>query len=317
VTDQAVAASRRSGVLFGVGAFTWWGLCPGYFPLLLPAGSIEVLAHRIVWSAVSLLVVLVLARRLGDLRRLRARTWLQLAAASLLISINWGIYIYAATHGHVVDAALGYFINPLVTVAVGVLVFRERIGRWQLIALALAVIAVVVLTIEVGRPPYLAVALALSFALYGVVKKVVDADPRVSVAVETLIALPLAVGYLVSLQLLGQGHFIGSGGWHTVLLVMVGPVTAVPLLLFAAAAQRLPLVTIGLLFYLNPGLQMAWGVLVGHEPMPVGRWIGFGLIWVALAVMTMGSLRKKSARKRAAADFADDVDLPAPESSSR
>ena len=136
MTDQAVAASRRSGVLFGVGAFTWWGLCPGYFPLLLPAGSIEVLAHRIVWSAVSLLVVLVLARRLGDLRKLRARTWLQLAAASLLISINWGIYIYAATHGHVVDAALGYFINPLVTVAVGVLVFRERIGRWQLIALA-------------------------------------------------------------------------------------------------------------------------------------------------------------------------------------
>jgi chloramphenicol-sensitive protein RarD len=318
VTDPAAeasqlgAASRRTGVLFGVSAFTWWGLCPGYFPLLLPAGSMEVLAHRIVWSAACLLVVLVAARRLGDLRRLRARTWLQLAAASLLISINWGIYIYAATHGHVVDAALGYFINPLLTVAIGVLVFRERIGRWQLIALALAVIAVVVLTVEVGQPPYLAVALALSFTLYGVVKKVVDADPRVSVAVETLIALPLAVGYLVTLQLVGQGHFIGYGSWHTVLLVMAGPVTAVPLLLFAAAAQRLPLVTIGLLFYLNPGLQMAWGVLVGHEPMPVGRWIGFGLIWVALAVLTVGSLRKKSD-----ADFADDVDSPAPESSSR
>jgi chloramphenicol-sensitive protein RarD len=299
-------------VLFGAGAFTWWGLCPGYFPLLLPAGSMEVLAHRIVWSAVCLLGVLVVARRLGDLRRLRARTWLQLAAASLLISINWGIYIYAATHGHVVDAALGYFINPLLTVAIGVFVFRERIGRWQLIALVLAVIAVVVLTVEVGEPPYLAVALALSFALYGVVKKVVDADPRVSVAVETLIALPLAVGYLVTLALLGQGHFLGYGSWHTVLLVMAGPVTAVPLLLFAAAAQRLPLVTIGLLFYLNPGLQMAWGVLVGHEPMPVGRWIGFGLIWVALAVMTAGSLRKKPE-----ADFADDVDSQASESSSR
>ena len=312
MTDEPAAASRRSGVLFGVGAFTWWGLCPGYFPLLLPAGSIEVLAHRIVWSAASLLVVLVVARRLGDLRRLRARTWLQLAAASVLISINWGIYIYAATHGHVVDAALGYFINPLVTVAVGVLVFRERIGRWQLIALALAVIAVVVLTVEVGEPPYLAVALALSFALYGVVKKVVDADPRVSVAVETLIALPLAVGYLVTLQLLGQGHFVNYGNWHTVLLVMAGPVTAVPLLLFAAAAQRLPLVTMGLLFYLNPALQMAWGVLIGHEPMPTGRWIGFGLIWVALAVMTYGALRKKSG-----ADSSDDVELPAPQSSSR
>jgi chloramphenicol-sensitive protein RarD len=261
---------------------------------LLPAGSIEVLAHRIVWSALSLVIVLLVARRLGDLRTLGARTWLQLAAASLLISINWGIYIYAATHGHVVDAALGYFINPLVTVAVGVLVFRERIGRSQLAALALAVVAVVVLTIEVGEPPYLAVGLALSFALYGVVKKVVNADPRVSVAVETLIALPLALAYLGTLQVLGDGHFLNHGSWHTVLLILAGPVTAIPLLLFAAAAQRLPLVTMGLLFYLNPGLQMAWGVLVGHEPMPVGRWIGFALIWVALIVLSLGSLRKKT-----------------------
>jgi chloramphenicol-sensitive protein RarD len=312
VSDQAAAATRRSGVLFGAGAFAWWGLCPGYFPLLLPAGSMEVLAHRIVWSAASLLVVLVVARRVGDIRRLRARTWLQLAAASVFISINWGIYIFAATHGHVVDAALGYFINPLVTVAVGVLVFRERIGRWQLVALALAIVAVVVLTVEVGEPPYLAIALALSFAMYGVVKKVVDADPRVSVAVETLIALPLAVGYLVTLQMLGQGHFVNHGTWHTVLLVMAGPVTAIPLLLFAAAAQRLPLVTMGLLFYLNPALQMAWGVLVGHEPMPVGRWIGFGLIWVALAVMTVGAFRRKSV-----VESSGDVELPAPESSSR
>lgn len=294
MTSEPGAGSQRAGVLFGVGAFAWWGLCPGFFPLLLPAGSLEVLAHRVVWSALSLLIVLVVARRLGDLRTLGARTWLQLAAASVLISINWGIYIYAATNGHVVDAALGYFINPLLTVAVGVFAFRERIGKWQVGALALAAVAVVVLTVEVGEPPYLAVALALSFALYGVVKKVVKADPRVSVAVETLIALPLAGGYVIALQILGQGHFVNYGSWHTVLLVLAGPVTAIPLLLFAAAAQRLPLVTMGLLFYLNPGLQMAWGVLVGHEPMPLGRWIGFALIWVALVVLTVGSLRKKS-----------------------
>jgi chloramphenicol-sensitive protein RarD len=306
------ATSRRAGVLFGVGAFTWWGLSPGFFPLLLPAGSLEVLAHRIVWSALSLLGVLLVARRLGDLRRLSARTWLQLAVASLLISINWGVYIYAATHGHVVDAALGYFINPLVTVAIGVVWFRERIGRWQLIALVLAVIAVVVLTVEVGQPPVIAVALAVSFALYGVVKKVVVADPRVSVAVETLVALPLALGYLVTLQVLGQAHFAHFGGWHAALLVLAGPVTAVPLLLFAGAAQRLPLVTIGLLFYLNPALQMAWGVLVSHEPMPVGRWIGFGLIWVALATMTFGALRTTSEH-----DVGADVETAAPESSSR
>jgi chloramphenicol-sensitive protein RarD len=305
VTARSVAADagskaadesrRRGGVLAGVGAYVWWGLSPGFFPLLLPAGSIEVLAHRIVWSAVCLLLVLVVARRLGDLRRLGGRTWLLLAASSALISINWGVYIYAATHGHVVDAALGYFINPLLTVALGVLVFRERIGRWQMIALALAAVAVAALTAEVGTPPYIAVSLAMSFALYGLVKKVVTADPRVSVAVETFLALPLAGGYLVVLQILGQGHFVGYGLGHTLLLTLAGPVTAVPLLLFAAGAQRLPLITMGLLFYLNPALQMAWGVLVGHEPMPVGRWVGFALIWIALGVMTVGSLRRRSA----------------------
>ncbi len=312
MTADREPPARGSGVLFGAGAYVWWGLCPGFFPLLLPAGSLEVLAHRIVWSAACLFVVLLVARRLGDLRRLSGRTWLLLLVASVLISINWGIYIWAATHGHVVDAALGYFINPLVTVALGVLVFRERIGRFQLIALVLAVVAVVILTVEVGAPPYVAVGLALSFAFYGVVKKVVVADPRVSVAVETLLALPLAGGYLIVLAVLGDGHFIDYGAGHAVLLMLAGPVTAVPLLLFAAAAQRLPLITMGLLFYLNPALQMAWGVLVSHEPMPVGRWVGFAMIWVALVVMTIDGLRKKPADPITSA-----VDLGAPESSSR
>jgi chloramphenicol-sensitive protein RarD len=311
-TTTATESRRRTGVLSGVAAYVWWGLCPGFFPLLLPAGSLEVLAHRIVWSAACLFVVLLVARRLGDLRRLSGRTWLLLLAASALISVNWGVYIWAATNGHVVDAALGYFINPLVTVALGVLVFRERIGRWQLAALALAVVAVVVLTLEVGAPPYVAVTLAVTFALYGLVKKVVVADPRVSVAVETFLALPLAASYLVALQVLGHGHFVGYGSGHAVLLVLAGPVTAVPLLLFAAGAQRLPLVTMGLLFYLNPALQMAWGVLVGHEPMPVGRWIGFALIWVALVVMTMGSLGRKSPPS-----VPEDVETAAPRSSPR
>ena len=283
----------RSGWFYGTGAYVWWGLCPGFFPLLLPAGPVEVLAHRIVWSSVFLLVVVAVARRLGDLRRLSGRTWLLLAAASALISLNWGTYIYAVTSGHVVDAALGYFINPLVTVAIGVLVFRERIGRWQLVALAIAVAAVVLLTVEVGEPPYIAVSLALSFGIYGMVKKVVDADPRVSVAVETLLALPLAAGYLIVLEVTHQGHFLSGSAGHTTLLLLAGPVTAIPLLLFAAAAQRLPLVTLGMLFYINPGLQMAWGVLVGHEPMPVGRWVGFGLIWLALLLLAVDALRRR------------------------
>ncbi|MBU9764989.1 EamA family transporter RarD [Mycobacterium sp. TNTM28] len=282
-------------MLFGAGAYIWWGLCPGFFLLLLPAGALEVLAHRIVWSAVFLLLVLAVARRLGDLRRLPVRTWLQLLVAAALISLNWGTYIYAVTTGHVVDAALGYFVNPLVSVLLGVLVFRERITRWQAAALVLALVAVAILTVEVGTPPYIAVVLALSFAVYGLVKTVVQADPRVSVAAETLLAFPLAAGYVIVLEVAGQGNFVNHGPWHAVLLLLAGPVTAVPLLLFAAAAQRLPLVTLGLLFYLNPGLQMAWGVFIGHEPMPLGRWIGFALIWVALVIMTLAALGRRSA----------------------
>lgn len=311
-TPAQQSSASRSGLLYGAGAYIWWGLCPGFFLLLLPAGAPEVLAHRIVWSALLLLLVLAVARRLGDLRRLPRRTWLQLLGAAVLISVNWGTYIFAVTTGHVVDAALGYFINPLVSVLLGVLVFRERINRWQAAALVLALVAVVILTVELGAPPYIAVVLALSFGVYGLIKKVVRADPRVSVAVETLLALPFAAGYVIMLEVLDQGNFLDHGTWHALLLLLAGPVTAVPLLLFAAAAQRLPMVTLGLLFYLNPGLQMAWGVLIGHEPMPVGRWIGFALIWVALVIMTVGALRKKPAEFPA--DFVDQAET---ESSSR
>src|SRR6185312_10874906 len=147
------------------------------------------------------------------------------------------------THGHVVDAALGYFINPLVTVLLGVVIFRERLNRWQLLALALAVVAVAILTAEVGDVPYVALILAFSFSFYGLIKKVVDADPRVSVTVETLWALPLAVGYMIWLEVSHQAHFVNYGAGHAALLLLAGPMTAIPLLLFAAAAQRLPLVT--------------------------------------------------------------------------
>jgi chloramphenicol-sensitive protein RarD len=307
-----VTNSARSGLLCGIGAYLWWGFFPGYFPLLLPAGSVEILAHRVVWTALFLLLVLTVARRLGDLRRLSRPTWLLLAAASALISINWGTYIFAVSHGHVVDAALGYFINPLVSVALGVIVLRERVRRLQLLALAIAVAAVTVVTAQVGGPPVIALALATSFGLYGLMKKVVTADPRVSVAVESLLALPFAVGYLIALDVLGNDHFVGLGAGHTALMVLSGPVTAVPLLLFAAAAQRLPLITLGLLQYLNPGLQMAWGLLIGHEAMPTARWVGFALIWAALAVLTLDGLR----RRRSEVSVID-VDLPSSESSSR
>jgi chloramphenicol-sensitive protein RarD len=288
---------KRSGLLFGIGAYGSWGLFPAFFPLLKPAGSVEILAHRIVWGFLFLTTVVVVVHRLGDLRAIGGRTWLLLTAASALISVNWLIYVYAVNNGHVVDAALGYFINPLVTVMLGLVVFRERLNRAQVAALIIAVTAVIVLTVQVGAPPYIGLGLALSFGLYGAVKKVVPVDPRVSVGIETALAAPFALGYLIVLQVGGHAAFVGHGAGHVALLVLAGVLTAVPLLLFAAAAHRLPLVTMGLLFYMTPIMQLSWGVLVGHEPMPPARWLGFALIWVALAVFTVDAvLRTRSAR---------------------
>lgn len=289
--------TRRPGLLFGVGAYACWGTFPAFFPLLKPASALEVLAHRIVWNFLLMIVVVAVVRRLGDLKRISGRTWLLLAAASALISINWGIYVYAVNNGHVVDAALGYFINPLVVVGLGLIVFRERLNRAQFVALAVAVTGVVVLTVQVGAPPYIGLGLALSFGLYGAVKKVVATDPRVSVGVEAGIATPFAAAYIVVLHCTGHATFT-HGGDHVALMVLSGVLTAVPLLLFAAAAQRLPLVTMGLLFYLTPVMQLTWGVFVGGEPMPPARWVGFALIWVALVVFSADAVGRSRADRQ-------------------
>ena len=277
-----------------------WGLFPAFFPLLKPAGAVEVLAHRIIWSFLLMVVVVAAVRRLGDLRRISGREWLLLTAAAALISVNWLIYVYAVNNGHVVDAALGYFINPLVSIALGLLIFREKLNRWQLGALTIAVIAVAVLTVNVGEPPLVGLGLAFSFGLYGAVKKLVPTDPRVSVGVEAGLATPFALAYVVVMQVSGHGTFTDHGGGHAALMVLSGVLTALPLLLFAAAAHRLPLVTLGLLFYMTPAMQLTWGVLVGHEPMPPARWVGFALIWTALAVFTVDAVRRARADRRAA-----------------
>ncbi|MCX2930191.1 EamA family transporter RarD [Mycobacterium sp. CVI_P3] len=289
---------KTGGLLYGVGAYGSWGLFPAFFPLLKPAGALEVLAHRIVWTLVLMAGVLVAVRKLSALREITGRTWLLLVCASALVSANWVIYVYAVNNGHVVDAALGYFINPLVSVLLGVLIFRERLNRAQAMALLVALAAVVLLGVEVGGPPFISLGLAFSFGLYGAVKKVVPTDPRVSVGVEAAIAAPFAIAYIAALQLSGHGQFTNNGPGHIALMILAGPVTAIPLLLFAAAAQRLPLVTLGLLMYLTPAMQLTWGVVMGHEPMPPVRWVGFALIWVALLVFSGDALRR--ARQSAA-----------------
>jgi chloramphenicol-sensitive protein RarD len=296
-------SGRTSGLLYGLGAYGCWGLFPGFFPLLRPAGAFEVLAHRILWTLAFLSVLIVAVGRVGDLRKISGKVWLLLALAAVLISINWAVFIYAVNNGHVVDAALGYFVTPLVSVAIGVLLFRERLDRAQLAALVIAVIAVLILAVQFGAPPWVALALAFTFGLYGAVKKSVPTDPRVSVGVEAALVAPLALAYVIAIEAAGDGGFFTNGPGHSALMVVTGLVTAIPLLFFAAAAQRLPMVTLGLLMYLNPVMQMTWGLVVGHEPMPPARWLGFALIWVALAVFSVDAVLR--ARNSARANPAD------------
>jgi len=286
LTGESGLDRRRGGLLYGLIAYGSWGLYPAYFPLLKPAGALEVLAHRIVWTMLLMATVLVVLRRLPDLRSISRRTWLLLAAASALICVNWGVYVYAVSNSHVVDAALGYFINPLVSVLFGVVIFGERLSRAQMVAVLIAAIAVIVMSVAAGTVPVIGLVLAFSFALYGAVKKVVPVDPGISVGLEAVIAAPFAIGVMAVLAVTGGGAVGNYGAGQLVLLVLTGPITAIPLLCFAAAAQRLPLVTLGLLQYLTPSMQMILGVAVAHEPMPTARWIGFGLIWTALAVFS-------------------------------
>ncbi|MFE4502416.1 EamA family transporter RarD [Rhodococcus sp. NPDC056743] len=293
VVESAVSkkSGSSSGIAFGVGAFLVWGTFPAFFGLLDFADPLEVLAHRVVWTLVLMLIVLAVLGRLASLRGISGRTWLLVAAASAAIAVNWGMYIYAVVSGRVVEAALGYFINPLVTVLLGVLIFRERLRRAQIAALVLAATAVVVITVDYGKPPIVALVLAGSFATYGLIKKVVPLDPRTSLTAEGVVAAPFAVGYLLFLGLTGAGSFVSGGTGQSLLLLAAGPVTALPLLLFGVAAQRVKLSTMGMLQYLTPALQMMWGVAVMHEDMPASRWIGFALIWLALVIFTTDIIR--------------------------
>ncbi len=284
--------SRRGGLFYGLIAYGSWGLYPAYFPLLKPAGALEVLAHRIVWTMLLMTIVLAMLRRLPDLGSIARRTWLLLVAASALICVNWGVYVYAVSNSHVVDAALGYFINPLVSVLFGVVIFGERLGRAQMVAVVIAAIAVVVMSVTAGTVPVIGLVLAFSFALYGAVKKVVPVEPGVSVGLESVIAAPFAIGVIVVLAVTGGSAAANHGTGQLLLMMLTGPITAIPLLCFAAAAQRLPLVTLGLLQYLTPSMQMILGVAMAREPMPPARWIGFGLIWVALAVFSADAVSR-------------------------
>lgn len=283
--------TQGRGVTSGALAYVLWGLFPAYWPLLVPAQPVEVLAHRIVWSFVTLAVVVGVLRRWRPFLDLSGKGWLIVTAAAVLITVNWGTYIYAVNSHHVVEAALGYFINPLVSVALGMIFLKERLRITQVAAIGVAVVAVIVLTVDYGRLPVISLVLACSFGVYGLLKKKVPLDAISSLTAENAVIAPIALVYLFTL---GSANTFGSAGTgHVLLLLSTGIVTVIPLLLFGVGARLIPLSTMGMLQYIAPILQFAWGVFVVHESMPASRWIGFSLVWLALAVFTFDAIRNR------------------------
>lgn len=284
--------TRRQGLAYGIGAYALWGVFPLYFPLLEPAGPVEILANRIAWSLMVVLAILVLRRNWGWVRPLLgdARRMALVGVCGGTIALNWGVYIYAVNSGQVVEASLGYFINPLVTVVFGVLILNERLRRWQWVGIGFGAVAVAVLTVDYGRVPWIALTLALSFATYGLAKKTLAMGAVESLAAETALLFVPAVVFLAYLQVQGDNTFLTEGADHTALMSTIGVVTAVPLLLFGAAALRIPLSWLGIAQYITPCLQFSIGVWVMGEAMPPSRWVGFALVWLALAVITIEGL---------------------------
>ncbi|MFJ3722104.1 EamA family transporter RarD [Streptomyces sp. NPDC090045] len=292
---------QRAGLLYGVGAYGMWGLVPLFWPLLTPAGAVEILAHRMTWSLAVVGLALLAVRRWGWIRELlrQPRKLGLTALAASVISVNWGLYIWSVNNGHVVESSLGYFINPLVSIAMGVLVLGERLRRVQWVAVGISFVAVLVLAIGYGRPPWISLVLACSFATYGLIKKKLNMGGLESLAAETAMLFLPALGYLLWLGSQGQSTFTSQGTGHALLLAATGLVTAIPLVFFGAAAIRVPLSTLGLLQYMAPVFQFGLGVLYFHEAMPPERWAGFSLVWAALALLTWDALRT-ARRSRAA-----------------
>jgi len=283
---------EKVGLLYGVGAYVLWGLFPLYWPLLKPATSLEIVSHRAVWTMVFCFIVLAITKSLkSTLATFKPpKVAARLFAASILVSINWLIYIWATNNGHVVEAALGYYINPLIAITFGIVLLKERMRRLQWISVAIATIGVLVLTIDYGRLPWVALGVALSWGSYGLIKKQLNLGAVEGLAIETLIAFIPYCSYLIFLGSKGDGHF-GHGTGLTVLLISAGAVTAIPLLLFNGCTTRLPLTTIGLLQYITPTLTFIIGVWVNHEVMPTARWVGFIVIWMALMVLAFDLVR--------------------------
>ena len=296
-TPSSHARSLDEGVRFGLAAYLCWGFFPVYFKALVGVPALEVLAHRVVWSGAFALSVVFIAGKskalLSVLRDPGAR--LTLFCSALLVSTNWLVFIYAVTTDHVLESSLGYFMNPLVSVLLGFLFLRERFRPLQKISVALAGAGVLTLVLSHGQIPWISLVLAISFAFYGLLRKTVRADSLVGLTVETAYLCPVALGYILMLGVQGQGHFLAGSTERSLLLPVSGVVTALPLLLFAAAARRLRLATIGFLQYITPTLHLLLAVWVYREPFLLVHFVTFTCIWTGLIIYSVDASRSPAA----------------------
>ena len=285
-------SKNKLGLLFGISAYSLWGAFPLYWPLLEPANPLEIVSHRAVWTLVFCFIVLAatkaLKSTLATLRRPKIAA--KLFLTSLPISVNWLVYIWATNNVHVVEASLGYYINPLIIIGFGVILLKEKMRPLQWAAVTIATIGVFVLTIDYGRLPWIALALAVSWGSYGLIKKQLGLGALEGLAIETFISAFFYLGYLIYIGNQGTGQF-GQHWGLTLLLMSAGAITAIPLLLFNGSATRLPFTTIGLLQYITPTLQFSVGVWIRHEDMPTARWVGFLIIWVSLTTLAVDLVR--------------------------
>jgi len=276
-----------------------WGAFPAYFALLDAVSPFEVVAHRIIWTLVLLLGITAIARTWSRVKiAFQTRTLLILMAAAIFITINWLFYVYAVSTNQVVQASLGYFINPLVSVALAVAFLRERLRATQWVAIGIALIAVGVLTVSYGAVPWISLVLGFSFGMYGLLKKLANVGSTESLMIETAALAPFALALMGVWEANGQAAFVLDGWQISVLLILLGPVTALPLLAFGGAATRIPLSTVGLLQYITPILQFSIGVFIFGEAMPDSRWLGFFIVWTALVVFSVDAYRHSRQRNR-------------------
>lgn len=292
-------STHSTGVLLGVVGYLLWGMFPLYFVLLDTVAPIEVVAHRILWSLVVVLLILIVGKQwrmfIGSFNR---RNVIILGSAALILSMNWLVYVYAVDSNQVMQVSLGYFMNPLISVAMGVILLKESLRKTQWVAIGIALVAVLILTIVTGSVPWIALALGLTFATYGLLKKYANLPSLHSLGIETVVLLPLALIILGVSVANGSESFVLDGPTITFLLIMLGPVTAIPLLAFGGASTRIPLSTLGVLQYITPIMAFLVGFFIFQEAMSTGSWIGFTLVWISLVIFTVDMYRHSRTRTR-------------------